>query len=87
MGRQSKYTLLIICEGKIQNPISLIPSGIVFSKANILMNEDVEVHIRPEVEDVRDVEPRMSNISRKGIQGRCYFEIDQLKRTSQVFLL
>lgn len=58
MVRQSKYTLLIICEGKNTEPyfFNSIRDRILDGK--YLINEDIAIHIRPEVEEVRDVEPK-----------------------------
>jgi hypothetical protein len=50
MVRQSKYTLLIICEGKNTEPyfFDSIRDRILEGK---YLTEDIEIHIRPEVEE------------------------------------
>jgi hypothetical protein len=57
MVRQSKYTLLIICEGKNTEPYFFhsIRDRILEGK---YLNENIEIHIRPEVEEENDVEPK-----------------------------
>lgn len=57
MVRQSKYTLLIICEGKNTEPYFFhsIRDRILEGK---YLNEDIEIHIRPEVEEENDIELR-----------------------------
>jgi hypothetical protein len=55
MVRQSKYTLLIICEGKNTEPYFFhsIRDRILSGK---YLNEDLEIHIRPEVEEEDKIE-------------------------------
>lgn len=57
MARQSKYTLLIICEGKNTEPYFFhsIRDRILEGK---YLNENIEIHIRPEVEEENDVEQK-----------------------------
>lgn len=63
MGRQSKYTLLIICEGKNTEPYLFNSIRDRILEGKYLINEDIQVHIRPEVEDVHDVE--LTNVEYK----------------------
>jgi hypothetical protein len=58
MVRQSKYTLLIICEGKNTEPYLFNSIRDRILEGKYLTNENIEVHIRPEVEEVDDVESK-----------------------------
>lgn len=57
MVRQSKYTLLIICEGKNTEPyfFNSIRDRIIEGK---YLHHDIEVHIRQEVEEDDDIEQK-----------------------------
>jgi hypothetical protein len=58
MVRQSRYTLLIICEGKNTEPYFFNAIRDRILEGKYLANEDIAIHIRPEVEAVDDVETR-----------------------------
>jgi hypothetical protein len=73
MVRHSKYTLLIICEGKNTEPYFFhsIRDRILSGK---YLNEDLEIHIRPEVEDedkieLKNIEYKPQRKSRQLLKG------------------
>lgn len=73
MVRQSKYTLLIICEGKNTEPYLFDSIRDRILEGNYL-TEDIEIHIRPEMEeednaDPKNVEYKPKRNPRKLLQG------------------